>query len=431
MNKTIVPLRLQLGFSVIKFLLPIAFIGMGILIFQSLLDSKPVQVAPVPKEKTWRVQVQGLSAGRVSPEIEIQGQVEAPDRFRAAAPGTGWVERVNVREGDRVSAGDVLVKLDPRDFTTALTQAEAELADIEAQLVEGDIRFAQNQAALVSEKNILELAEKTVERSARLKKQSLSSDSELEESQRSLMRQQLLVNQRELVVKSYDSRKQQLLAKKQREQAQLEQALRALERSIAIAPYDGVISAVNIAAGGRVNAGTEMVTMYSPAELEIRGLIPERYHQELALALDQEEVLTAQVEGNALSESPIEFQLIRLAGEAKPGGVDGFFRAIRPDLAQIAPGSLLTLSLKRPARNGLYSVPPTAIYDNTRIYLLRDERLFGMVINIVGSAQVAGESIRLIHGAELIEGDKLVLTRLPNAATGLKVEPLDVTGARR
>ncbi len=420
-----VHLRLQRGFSVVKFVLPIAFIGVGILVFQSLLDSKPAHVAPVPKEKTWRVQVQNLSAGRLSPEIEVQGQVEAPDRFRAAAPGTGWVERVNVREGDQVTAGDVLVKLDPRDFTTALTQAEAELADIEAQLVEGDIRFAQNQAALVSEKNILELAEKTVTRSARLKNQSLSSDSELEESQRSLMRQKLLVNQRELAVKSYDSRKQQLLAKKQREQAQLEQALRALDRSIATAPYDGVISAVNVAAGGRVNAGTEMVTMYSRDELEIRGLIPARYHQELALALDRGEILKAQVVDIAASSSPIEFQLVRLAGEAKPGGVDGFFRAKRPDLARITPGSLLTLSLKRPAQNGLYQVPPTALYDNARIYLLRDGRLYGVRINIIGSAQIAGESIRLIHGAELVEGDKLVLTRLPNAATGLKVESIE------
>ena len=117
-----------------------------------------------------------------------------------------------------------------------------------------------------------------------------------------------------------------------------------------------------------------------------------------------------------------------MAGEAKPGGVDGFFRAKRPDLARITPGSLLTLSLKRPAQNGLFQVPPTAIYDNARIYLLREGRLYGVRINITGSAQIAGESIRLIHGAELVEGDKLVLTRLPNAATGLKVEPIDAAG---
>ncbi|MCP4007922.1 MAG: biotin/lipoyl-binding protein [Proteobacteria bacterium] len=417
--------RYQSGFSVVKLLLPILFIGCGIMLFQYLLDSEPDHKAPVPKEKTWSVQVQTLAVERLSPEIEIQGKVEAPDRFRAAAPGAGWVETVNVREGDRVGAGQVLVGLDPRDFTTALTQAEAELADIEAQLVEGDIRFTQDQAALLSEKSILELTRKSLARSSRLKKQSLSSDAELEEAQRALMRQQLLVNQRELAVKSYDSKKQQLEARKQRVQAQMEQAHRALERSLALAPYDGIVSAVNVAAGGRVNAGTEMVTMYSPSGLEVRGLIPARYQNELALALDGGQELVARAANSATEEEALKYLLVRLAGEAKPGGVDGFFQASVPATAGLSPGALITLRLKRPSQDGLYRVPPTAIYDNTRIYLLREGRLAGVLVDIVGAALFEGESIRLISSDEISAGDRLVLTRLPNATTGLKVEAIE------
>ena len=411
--------RQQSGFSLIKLLLPILFIGIGIMTFRYLLDSKPVHVAPAPKEKTWSVQVQTLRAERLSPQIEIQGKVEAPDRFRAAAPGAGWVEAVNVREGDRVRAGEVLVKLDPRDFTTALTQAEAELADIAAQLVEGEIRYTQNQAALLEEKSILSLTQKSLVRSSKLKKQSLSSDSELEEAQRTMMRQQLLVNQRELDVKSYDSKKQQLQARKQRAQALLEQAHRALERSLAVAPYDGIVSAVNLAAGGRVNAGTEMVTMYSPAGLEIRGLIPARYQSELVVALDEGLELTAYA-----ADSTSEYKLARLAGEAKPGGVDGFFRAKKPGSTHISPGGLVTLKLKRPPQTGLYKIPPTAMYDNARIYLLREGRLSGVAVDLVGSAILNKESVRLVRGDAIKDGDQLVLTRLPNASTGLKVEAL-------
>jgi multidrug efflux pump subunit AcrA (membrane-fusion protein) len=411
--------RQQSGFSLIKLLLPILFIGIGIMTFRYLLDSKPVHVAPAPKEKTWSVQVHTLRAERLSPEIEIQGKVEAPDRFRAAAPGAGWVEAVNVREGDRVRAGEVLVKLDPRDFTTALTQAEAELADIVAQLVEGEIRYTQNQAALLQEKSILSLTQKSLARSSKLKKQSLSSDSELEEAQRAMMRQQLLVNQRELEVKSYDSKKQQLQARKQRAQALLEQAQRALERSLAVAPYDGIVSAVNLAAGGRVNAGTEMVTMYSPAGLEIRGLIPARYQGELVIALEEGVELTAYA-----ADSTSEYKLVRLAGEAKLGGVDGFFRAKKPGSTHISPGGLVTLKLKRPSQTGVYKIPPTAIYDNARIYLLRDGRLSGVAVDLVGSAILDKESVRLVRGDSIKDGDQLVLTRLPNATTGLKVEAL-------
>ena len=412
--------RYQSGFSFLKFLLPILFIAAGVLVFQYLMDSKASHPVPTPKEKTWSVQTRILQSGRYSPEIEIQGKVEAPERYRAAAPGTGWVESVEVREGDRVVSGALLIKLDPRDFTTALTQAEADLADIQAQLIEGDIRHEQNQAALVQEKNILVLSRKSVARNSKLKKQSLSSDSALEDVQQKLMRQQLLVNQRELEVKSYASKKQQLEARQKRAQAILEQAQRALQRSQAIAPYDGIVSAVNVAAGGRVNAGTEMVTMYAPGALEIRALIPARYQSELANALDEGLSLQA----TAASGSS-EYRLIRLAGEARPGGVDGFLQASDSGSSRISPGSIVTLMLKRPAQDDLYQVPPSAIYDNSRVYLLLDGRLSAANIDIVGQANDADGAIRLVRSKDIKSGAQLVLTRLPNASTGLKVKAIE------
>ncbi len=407
----------QAGFSFLKFLLPILFTAAGVMIFQYLMDSKASHPVPAPKEKTWSVQVQVLQAGRYSPEIEIQGKVEAPQRYRAAAPGAGWVEQVTVREGDQVQAGKLLVKLDPRDFTTALTQAEAELADIEAQLVESDIRHAQNQAALLQEKKILALSQKSVARSSKLKKQSLSTDSAVEDLQQKLMRQQLLVNQRELEVKSYDSKKLQLQARKKRIQAQLEQAQRALQRSVVVAPYDGIISTVSAAEGGRVNAGSELVSMYSPLELEIRALIPDRFQSELANALDQQVPLLA-----TDRQSGAQYELVRLAGEARPGGVDGFLHASQPQATRISPGSILTLMLQRPAGDSLYPVPPSAIYDNARVYLLQDGRLLAAAVEIIGKAYRDGKSLRLVRSEQIKDGDELVLTRLPNASTGLKVE---------
>jgi len=414
----------QTGFSFFKFLLPILFMAAGVMIFQYLQSSKASYPVPTPKEKTWSVQTRTLSAKEYSPEIEIQGKVEAPERYRAAAPGAGWVETVNIREGDRVKAGALLVELDPRDFTTALTEAEAELADIEAQLVESDIRHSQNQAALVQEKRILELSRKAVARSIKLKKQSLSSDSALEDQQQKLIRQQLLVNQRELSVKSYPSKKQQLEARKKRAQAKLEQARRALQRSRAIAPYDGIVSAVNIAVGGRVNAGTEMVTMYAPGALEIRALIPNRYQAELGMALENGVVLQA--------TNPVDdtvYRLVRLAGEARPGGVDGFLQAADSSSVRISPGGILTLMLQRPAQQDLYQIPASAIYDNSRIYLLREERLAAAEIKIIGQARdEQGRSVRLVRSRDIQPGESLVLTRLPNASTGLKVKPIQSGG---
>ena len=93
----------------------------------------------------------------------------------------------------------------------------------------------------------------------------------------------------------------------------------------------------------------------------------------------------------------------------------------------ILQGVLVTLRLSRPPKSGVYPVPPTALYDNKRIYLLRDGRLAGVEVEILGTSKLEGGSYRLVRSDGIADGEQLVLTRLPNATTGLKVEP--VTGA--
>jgi len=388
-------------------------------VFYYLVSAKPTHTALAAKEKTWQVRVQSLQAGTRAPQIEIRGTVVAPNRYQAAAPGVGWVEAVDIREGDQVNAGAVLVTLDPSDFTTAVTQYEAELAEIKAQFVEADISHQQNKRALADEKSLLALRQKGLARSSQLKSRSLGSESALDDAQRSLKKQQLAVNQRELAVKTHPAKTQQLAARQKRAGAQLKKAQRALDRSRVLAPTAGVITSVPVSVGDRVNAGQALVSMYALDQLEVRALIPAIYLREIQQALQTGNHPTA-----IDPVSGIAFTLSRLAGEAKPGGVDGFLQA-ESDQPGLSPGQLVSLKLQRPAQPGLYAVPAIAIYDNTRLYLLEDGRLLGTEIEIIGQTNNAqGEPVQLVRGKQLKDGATLVLTRLPNATSGLKAEAL-------
>ncbi len=68
------------------------------------------------------------AAGRESTD---NAQVEAHITPLAARVG-GAILEVGVRDNQRVAAGDVLVRIDPRDYDVALARARAELADAEA-----------------------------------------------------------------------------------------------------------------------------------------------------------------------------------------------------------------------------------------------------------------------------------------------------------
>ena len=68
-----------------------------------------------------------LSSYESTDDAQIDGHVDA-----ISARITGHVSDVLVVDAQVVKAGDMLVKIDPRDYQVAVAQAEANLADAEA-----------------------------------------------------------------------------------------------------------------------------------------------------------------------------------------------------------------------------------------------------------------------------------------------------------
>jgi multidrug efflux system membrane fusion protein len=65
--------------------------------------------------------------------LEATGTVEPVRTARVEAQVSGLIDKVTFREGDQVTAGQVLFQIDPRPFRAALSQAEAALARDSAQ----------------------------------------------------------------------------------------------------------------------------------------------------------------------------------------------------------------------------------------------------------------------------------------------------------
>src|SRR5271163_2103248 len=70
-----------------------------------------------------------LSSYESTDDAQIDGHINA-----ISARITGHLSEVLVEDSQLVKAGDVLVKIDPRDYEVALSQAQANLADAEASL---------------------------------------------------------------------------------------------------------------------------------------------------------------------------------------------------------------------------------------------------------------------------------------------------------
>ena len=403
----------------IRVLLPLLILLLASALAYSMVSSKPERKKPRPTERVWQVDVMAAASQSLAPTLVLYGKVESSALLKAAAPGAGVVASLNVQPGDAVRPGQLLLEMDPRDFVAAQQQAQADVADMRAQLAELDLKYQANVKSLQQEKALLLLAKKEVQRVERLKDKNLSSESALSNAHEMLGRQELAVISRQLEVDRFATSKQQLQARLARARARLQQAQLALERSRVVAEFAGVVADVAVASGDRVRSGDRLLSLYSLDTLRIRASIPVRYQQEIQQALRAAAPLTARAQ---LSGQDIRLTLQRLAGAATLSGIDGYF-SIEQGVDSLRVGNLLKLELKRPLQARVFAVPFSAIYGNNRVFVLRDGRMAAIDVESVGQYQDdAGASLLLIRSALINDGDQLITTHLPNAVDGLKVK---------
>ncbi len=70
----------------------------------------------------------------------------AARQFTIAPKVSGYITAVPVTDNQHVAAGDVIARIDDRDYRTALAQAEAQVAAAEASIENIDAQLAVQQA---------------------------------------------------------------------------------------------------------------------------------------------------------------------------------------------------------------------------------------------------------------------------------------------
>ena len=105
--------------------------------------------APPPPQ----VGVAEVPVREVSQWDEYSGRIEAVETVALRPRVSGYIERVDYREGQEVRKGDVLFTIDARSYRAALAQAQAALARARAQA--GLARSEADRAARLSEQKVI------------------------------------------------------------------------------------------------------------------------------------------------------------------------------------------------------------------------------------------------------------------------------------
>lgn len=399
-----------------KLILPVVLLALGIGGFAALKASRQKQ-PPVPaSEPYWRIEAMVAEPGAYSPSLTLNGKVESPEFTQAAAPGLGRVVRVRVREGQSVARGDPLLSLDERDFLPRVEQARGAVAELEAAIRGEDLRHRADLDQLEQERRLLAFADADVARFERLREENFYSQAAVDQSRANLSKQRITLRSRELTISDHEARLAQLNARLVQARASLDQAVLALERSRVTAPFRGYVAQVMVAEGDQVNTGQALVSLYPADGLEVRAKIPASHQEDLLalLARGTKPGAVARLGGETL-----KLRLERAAAAADTRGLDGFFRVLDGSPA-LRLGSLLTVEMARPPIADTIAVPYSALYNGRTIYRVDGDRIQAVTVEVLGE-QVGTRPMLLVRGG-ITRGDRIMVTHLPNAVTGLKVE---------
>ncbi len=399
--------------------LPWSVLALGLLLFAVLIITRPRQPAPAVKARIWQVEAVSVNPRSLEPILTLYGQVETPALMQAAAPGKGRVWEVIVKEGQHARKGQVLMRLDSRDFEPQVIQARSDVKELEAQLEQERLRYASDLKALKHEQSLLALLKTAVARAEKLLRKNLLSAAAVDKEKVEYQRQSLAVVARQLAVNEHQAKLTQLQAKLQRAQAALATAQLALERSQVIAPFDGIVAKVEVAEGDFVQANQVLLSFYPWQKLELRARIPTPFQAEIQQALEKRIPLRAQGESAGIQFSA---WLSRLSGSATAGGIDALFE-ISEGGERLRLGMTASLALHRPPHDNAVPLPYSALYGSDKIYKIVDGHLHPVKVKILGDYDGdQEESWLLVASSQLHSGNKVLITHLPNAAAGLPVE---------
>lgn len=403
----------------IRFLLPLIILIGAVAGFLYLKGSKPVKPSVEVTEKIWRVDVMPVDFETLSPQLNLYGRVETPQYSTLTAALTADVMAVSVLEGAEVKEGSLLVQLDDRDSKLLIQQREAELAEFKAKIQAEYKRHARDKELLNSEKELLHYTQDAVSRMQALVDKGLTTRVNLDNALSEKARQNVALQRLEYDIKDHGPRLAQIKAQQARAIALSEQAKVDDSRTQIKAPFSGRVSQLNIAMGDRVREGTALLSLYALDQLEVRAQIPQRHIATVQAALSQGNKLIAKA---MLAGQKREFELVRLSGEmqAGKGGLDALFRVVG-DSKALTLGDFVDLQLDLPEIEKVVLTSFNALYGLSQVYRVVGGRLQAVDVMRVGER---GGNL-LLRSAILTAGDQLLVTQLPNAMTGLRVEAIN------
>ena len=417
-------LRSFLGLIILSITLGFLIFGSLVLIEALKKRSEKSDNRRFQKERVFAVNVETLNKQIASPKILSYGEIYSKRMLEIRPLVSGRLDYVSEKfvEGGYVKSGDILFRLNQKDYLNDLEIAEIDLEDTKAQLSEAISKLDYANLEFEVSESQLNLRKNALDRQTQLAESGLITSSQLENTQLaySSSKQQFLNKQN--LVKSSKNAIDKLKIQLKRRSISIDKAKRNLDETEIKAPFDGIIASVNILPGSVINKNEKLGTLLDPNSLEVMFNLSAN---EFARVIDKDGKLlnldiTAYLK---LSNNDIPFsgKIERINPEIMNiGSGRKLFASINlGENKTLRPGDFVVLEIKEPSLKNITVLPSSAVTIDGKIFIVEeDNRLKEIEVTIL---RRQGNEV-IVSGAPTDK--EYVMQRSPQLGNGLKIKPL-------
>ncbi len=298
----------------------------GAAIFKSRQKPKGEEVA-VEKVEKRTIKETVSASGKIFPETEV----------KISSDVSGEIIELYIKEGDSVTVGQILAKIRPDEYQSALEQGQASVGTARSQreisssnVLGSSAQIEQLKADRQRVLAQLDVARNTHQRNEKLYKDGVISTADFETSLSNLKSAESAVAALEAGIKSAQSSLSSAQAGVRASEyginsanARLKELRTSLQKTIVTAPVSGIISMLNVEKGERVvgtlqMAGTEMMRVANLRTMEVQVDVSENDILKVSLNDD------ADIEVDAYLGRKFKGKVTEIANSASNvGGIGG------------------------------------------------------------------------------------------------------------
>ncbi|WP_439528916.1 efflux RND transporter periplasmic adaptor subunit [Pannonibacter sp.] len=397
-------------------------IGFGSYRFYSAMTTPRETRLQPPSERSFIANTATLEAITVAPQITAYGQIRSWKTLQLRASSDGRLVEMSdaFRDGARVKAGDVLLRIDPAEATSRLLDAQANLADAQSDKAEAEEAIGAAERELEATRQQVELRKQALDRQKQLMEKGYSTMALVEQEQLAVASIEQSLNNRLQSVVSARKRIERTDFAVKRGEVAVQDAERVLSESTVTAPFDGILDTVGVTLGRRVSPNEALANLIDPTALEVRfSVSTEQFSRLLG---DDGRLLPQPVRAIlSLGERRIEARglLERVAAVVGDGEAGRTLFASLDVTADTVfrPGDFVTVEVEEPALSGVALLPVSAATEDGRILVVGEgDRLEELQARIL---RRRGDEVIV---SDVPFGRDYVRERLPQLGAGIRIQ---------